>query len=230
MGKIPFLYLKAFSTCTYFITLCASDEPSKELLRKTFESEKFVPDIFPEPPQELLKVTYNGVNVSLGGLIPFDLAADPPELIWNERDAYYTILMTDPDSPSRADPTEKELEHWVVGNIYKGNISSGQTFAEYEGPLDARVYVNEEGIHRYIISVFEQIGKQNFTGLCINNEDILFRGGFNTSHFVKEHKLKGPVAATYFTVDHEATKLRPTTTPASRVPNSIQIRDGRILR
>lgn len=209
MKKSPCLFLKAFLTYSSFIALCTSEEAPEVLLRLTFESEEFVPEIFLEPPQELLKVVYNDLNVPLGGSIAFYQAANPPTLIWDDKDAYYTIIMTDPDSPSRADPKLKELEHWIVGNIYRRNISSGQAFAEYVGPKDAREYDDEKGIHRYIISVFEQSGEQFFTDRSIPRDNMLFRGLFNTSHFVKEHKLRGPVAATYFTVDHEATELIP---------------------
>ncbi|XP_072153914.1 protein D3 isoform X4 [Bemisia tabaci] len=78
--------------------------------------------------------------------------------------------MTDPDSPSRSDPRLSELQHWIIGNVYRRNISSGETFAEYTGPRDAREFVVEEGIHRYIISVFEQIGKHGFAERRIPRE------------------------------------------------------------
>ncbi|XP_072153913.1 phosphatidylethanolamine-binding protein homolog F40A3.3 isoform X3 [Bemisia tabaci] len=76
----------------------------------------------------------------------------------------------DPDSPSRSDPRLSELQHWIIGNVYRRNISSGETFAEYTGPRDAREFVVEEGIHRYIISVFEQIGKHGFAERRIPRE------------------------------------------------------------
>nr|XP_018915377.1 PREDICTED: protein D3-like isoform X2 [Bemisia tabaci] len=218
MENSPSLFIQAFLTYLSCVPSCvsqssseeaAAEEAAEKLLRDTFESEKFVPDIIPEPPLEQLQVIYNGSKVPLGGLIPFDQAANRPILKWDERDAFYTIIMTDPDSPSRSDPRLSELQHWIIGNVYRRNISSGETFAEYTGPRDAREFVVEEGIHRYIISVFEQIGKQVFTERRIPRENMLFRGLFNTSKFVKEYRLRGPVAASYFTVDHEATKLIP---------------------
>ncbi|XP_072153910.1 protein D1 isoform X3 [Bemisia tabaci] len=90
------------------------------------------------------QVIYNGTKVPFGGLIPFDQAGNRPILKWDERDAFYTIIMTDPDSPSRSDPRLSELQHWIIGNVYRRNISSGETFAEYTGPRDAREFVVEE--------------------------------------------------------------------------------------
>lgn len=40
------------------------------------------------------QVVYNDLNVPLGGSIPFYQAANPPTLIWDDKDAYYTIIMT----------------------------------------------------------------------------------------------------------------------------------------
>jgi len=41
--------------------------------------------------------------------------------------------MTDPDAPSRKTPQFREWYHWGVVNIRGGDVSSGETVAEYVG-------------------------------------------------------------------------------------------------
>lgn len=41
--------------------------------------------------------------------------------------------MTDPDAPSRANPTKREWHHWLVVNIPGDNVSEGQVLSGYVG-------------------------------------------------------------------------------------------------
>ncbi len=47
--------------------------------------------------------------------------------MWSaEEDAYYTVIFTDPDAPSRADPQFREVHHWLVVNIPGNRLAEGE--------------------------------------------------------------------------------------------------------
>ena len=48
---------------------------------------------------------------------------------------FYTLIMTDPDVPNRAMPTEREHLHWLVVNITDRNIAKGEEIVPYKSPL-----------------------------------------------------------------------------------------------
>lgn len=51
---------------------------------------------------------------------------DVPEVTWEgEPDAYYTLLMVDPDAPSRSNPKNREFRHWLVTNIRGNDVQKG---------------------------------------------------------------------------------------------------------
>ena len=59
---------------------------------------------------------------------------DDPVVNWEaEPNDLYTLVMTDPDAPSRQTPTFREIKHWLVVNIKGNDISTGRTIAAYRG-------------------------------------------------------------------------------------------------
>jgi len=48
-------------------------------------------------------------------------------------DSLYTLSLTDPDAPSRADPKFREWWHWLVVNIPGSDISKGEAILQYVG-------------------------------------------------------------------------------------------------
>lgn len=67
--------------------------------------------------------------------------------------------MTDPDAPSRIEPTYREFKHWLVTNIPGMDVASGDTLTEFVGsgpPMGT-------GLHRYVFLVYEQPKKLPFT-------------------------------------------------------------------
>ena len=43
------------------------------------------------------------------------------------------LFFTDPDAPSRANPTRREIRHWLVGNIPENKVNDGETLTAYVG-------------------------------------------------------------------------------------------------
>lgn len=61
-------------------------------------------------------------------------------------------MMTDPDAPSRQQPTFGEVRHWLVVNIPGSAVADGQTIVEYIGSGAPQ----HTGLHRYIFLVYKQ--------------------------------------------------------------------------
>ena len=88
-----------------------------------------IPDVIPASanfsPTVLFSVTWpsTGTEVMLGSKITKTLTQDEPEIKilpmqgvggLGVDEVSYTVVMTDPDAPSRVDPKLGEWRHWVV--------------------------------------------------------------------------------------------------------------------
>lgn len=59
---------------------------------------------------------------------------DIPQVSWDaESGALYTVVMTDPDAPSRQKPKFCEWHHWLVHDVPGSDVSKGKTHAAYIG-------------------------------------------------------------------------------------------------
>lgn len=108
----------------------------------------------------------SGVSVNLGAELTPTQVKDIPTLSWEcEKDALYTLIMSDPDAPSRKTPFVAEVRHWLVVNIPGNAISDGQTIADYigSGPPQGT------GLHRYIFLVYKQNEKIDYKGPITSN-------------------------------------------------------------
>lgn len=57
-------------------------------------------------------------TVNLGNEIaPVDVKEQPKITYEASPNDYYTLIMTDPDAPSRANPVRREFRHWLVSLI-----------------------------------------------------------------------------------------------------------------
>ncbi len=53
-----------------------------------------------------------------------------PNVNWPvESKQFYTIMLVDPDAPSRSNSTLKNILHWLSVNIPETHISKGETVA-----------------------------------------------------------------------------------------------------
>ena len=75
------------------------------------EEHQIVPDVIPKAPAEVCKVTYpSGVSVELGNVLKPRQVKDIPKVEYNANDSdLYVLCMTDPDAPSRKEPTYREV-------------------------------------------------------------------------------------------------------------------------
>lgn len=76
-----------------------------------------------------------------------------PWLTWEaEEEAFYTLMMIDPDVPSRENRELGEVRHWLVMNIPECFVESGDEIIQYLGSGPQ----NGTGLHRYIFLVWKQ--------------------------------------------------------------------------
>ncbi|KAH8310810.1 hypothetical protein KR044_003077 [Drosophila immigrans] len=160
-----------------------------------------VPDVLDVvPPQGKLQVNYPvGVAVQEGNELTPTQVKDEPQVTWEqEGDQLHTLLMVDPDAPTRSDPKFREILHWAVVNIPGNKLSLGQALAEYvgSGPPEGT------GLHRYIFLLYRQSGKIE-ESLHIDKRTRTGRLNFNTRQFAKKHGLGEPIGANYYEAQYD---------------------------
>ena len=95
----------------------------------------------------------------------------------------YAVTMTDPDAPSRKDPTNADWLHWMVVDIkglpnseqIKSQNLGGKMMIPYEGPSPPK----GSGEHRYFTTIWKQSAPFNATNAPKQ------RHKFNTSEFAR---------------------------------------------
>lgn len=117
---------------------------------------------------------------------------------------YFTMILSDPDAPSRRDPRNREWLHWIKANMKineDGSVSMKEVsnVADYMGSMPPK----GTGYHRYVFSLFYHTGKlvhlpEHHWGP--SNES---RAGFLALNFAKNHHMHGPVAIGCFEASHE---------------------------
>ncbi|XP_049304329.1 phosphatidylethanolamine-binding protein homolog F40A3.3-like isoform X2 [Bactrocera dorsalis] len=164
------------------------------------DSSGIVPDIIDNKPKGLLQVTYSsGVKVELGKELTPTQVKDQPTVSWEaEDDVLYTLIMVDPDAPSRAEPTSREILHWLVINIPGNKVAEGQTVAEYigSGPPEGT------GLHRYVFLVFKQTDKIESTKF-IPKTSLEGRVKVTTRDSIAKHNLGDPIAGSLYQAQYD---------------------------
>ena len=86
---------------------------------------EIVPDVIPTVPNSLLEVTWKDVGANLGSVVTPTQMKDEPILKWEaEANAFYTVMLVDPDAPSRQNPQYKNVLHWLVVNVPGCDVSA----------------------------------------------------------------------------------------------------------
>lgn len=162
---------------------------------EAFAKEDVPKDMHVSAPQELLQIAYGGINVTPGVVLTPTQVKDQPTITWNaDANDYYTLVMNDPDAPSRAQPKFREWHHWCVANIPGSDVSKGQVLSEYVGSGPPK----GTGLHRYVFLLFKQSGKLNFSEPHLTNRSGAGRGSQSASKFAAKYKLGDPVAGNFY--------------------------------
>lgn len=125
-----------------------------------------------------------------------------PLVWWNASPTqYYTLIMADPDCPSRADRSLGAVNHWIVGNILGSDICSGDTLVEFIGSGPS----NGSNVHRYVIVVFAQPnGRIAFDEAHLLPSNLRDRLNFSVQDFADRYGLSGPVAGNFYRAEFDS--------------------------
>ncbi|NP_001166821.1 phosphatidylethanolamine binding protein isoform 1 [Bombyx mori] len=168
---------------------------------KSFEASQVVPDVIPKAPAALLQVKYpSGVEVKEGNELTPTQVKDEPSVKWDaEPGQYYTLAMTDPDAPSRKEPTFREWHHWLVGNIQGNEVNSGETLSQYVGSGPPE----KTGLHRYVFLLYKQPSKLTFDEPRLTNTSSDKRANFKIAEFAKKYNLGDPIAGNFYEAQYD---------------------------
>ena len=151
-----------------------------------------------ERPQHPLQVKYGGAEVDELGkvLTPTQVKNRPTSITWDGLDPgkLYTLVLTDPDAPSRKDPKYREWHHFLVVNMKGNNISSGTVLSDYVGSGPPK----GTGLHRQVWLVYEQEGPLKCDEPILSNRSGDHCGKFKVASFRKKYELGTPVAGTCY--------------------------------
>ncbi|EDV30583.1 uncharacterized protein Dana_GF23378 [Drosophila ananassae] len=162
--------------------------------------DDIVPDVLDAVPAGTVQVSYAENEVSQGNELTPTQVKDTPTVQWCacEGDNLYTLLMVDPDAPSRQDPKFREILHWAVVNIKGSDITTGFPLATYVGSGPPQ----GTGLHRYIFLVYRQENKIE-EGETIPNNVRAGRLNFSARQFAAKHGLGDPIAANYYQAQYD---------------------------
>nr|XP_028566497.1 phosphatidylethanolamine-binding protein 1-like [Podarcis muralis] len=147
-----------------------------------------------EKPARPLRVCYGAVELRELGqeLTPTQVQNCPTSIDWEGCDPQklYTLILTDLDVPSRADPKLREWHHFLVTNMHGNDIGSGCILSDYIGSAPAK----GTGLHRYVWLVYEQPQRLTCDEPILNKLTAAKREKFRASSFRKKYRLGAPVA------------------------------------
>ncbi|XP_050101631.1 protein D3-like [Anopheles aquasalis] len=181
-------------------TVEVDDEKVPSTTSEAFERNQIVPDLLESAPQEALKVTYpSEVEVSLGNELTPTQVKDKPMLQWTTKpDTLYTVLMADPDAPSRSNPEMRSWKHWVVGNVPSSRVDQGTVLADYVGAGPPQ----GTGLHRYVFLVYQQSGNLTFDETTLSSRNPN-RGKWSPEDFANKYQLGDPIAGNFFQAQYD---------------------------
>ncbi|KAJ8027426.1 Phosphatidylethanolamine-binding protein-like F40A3.3 [Holothuria leucospilota] len=158
------------------------------------EQHEVVPDVLSATPPGVAEVTWpSGVKAELGNVVTPTQMQDIPQVSWDtESGALYTVIMTDPDAPSRSKPKYREWHHWLVHDVPGLDLSKGKTHAAYIGAGPPK----GSGLHRYVILIYKQPGPLTIEEPA-KPRSTAGRASWKANDFAAKYNLGSPVAANF---------------------------------
>lgn len=186
-----------------------------------FSKAGLEPEMFDHLPQKVLSVKYDhrtpskNNSLHLGNqLTPTQVKNQPLVINWPGMLPYkfYTIIMVDPDMPSRDAPIEEKQQvlHWMLVNI-PGKGIGGRVLASYIGSGPPK----KTGLHRYTFLVFEEGNTpkdySSVMPMDATNIDRRINWSFTTPakqwtirDFIAWAKIGQPIAGNFYVAEWDA--------------------------
>jgi len=140
------------------------------------------------------------VPVHRGNLVKPSECEEEPIVTWDSSDsALWSLLVVGPDS--HLSQPDKEVLHWLVGNIKGGDVSSGESLASYLQPHPPY----GTGYHRLVFLLFRQEGPVDFTSELRKSQFDLTERTFSTFDFYSKFQDDlTPAGLAFGQTDYEA--------------------------
>ncbi|KDQ08384.1 hypothetical protein BOTBODRAFT_37962 [Botryobasidium botryosum FD-172 SS1] len=184
-----------------------------EQCRTMLTERGIIPKVLPDTInlRGTVEVVYPQGRVTCGEVLDREHTQVQPEVIFNaaESDAYYTIIMTDPDLLMENDKLSGQVRHWLQSNVQFD--SSGKAVFKQEATTN---YLGcapglGTGKHRYVFIVAQQPGPRPGTALdppAVTelttggpDADLKSRVGFDAAKYISNAALD-VVGVTYMEV------------------------------
>ncbi|KAG1730387.1 phosphatidylethanolamine-binding protein [Suillus paluster] len=135
-------------------------------VRQDIEDKDLIPDVIPADPsfdpKDLLVVTFpTGQEALLGNTLTETDTADEPTVAFIpvqvpavNGESTYTLVMTDPDAPSKADPRYAQFRHWVVTGVKV--TPAAQLTTPAVTPYYPPTPPAGSGKHRYVVLLYQE--------------------------------------------------------------------------
>jgi phosphatidylethanolamine-binding protein len=134
-------------------------------------------------------IVQSNCSESNGMILSFEEVQKMPTIKFNkDPNKLYTIIMVDPDAPSRKNPIYKYWLHWLI-------INNHDIIAPYHPPAPPA----GSGRHRYYFYLFEQKSVSNKDKLNNLYEE---RNNFNLENFIVKYNLN-QINCVYFETERE---------------------------
>jgi hypothetical protein len=128
------------------------------------------------------------------------MCEEPPVVRFaGEAGKLYTLILSDPDAPSVAEPKFAEWQHWIVCNIPGERAADGSALAvadvatEYFGSAPGQ----GSGVHRYCFVLYEQAASITDLARIPRKSGFAVRRSFNSRKFASAHGLRPVAVLTY---------------------------------
>ncbi|XP_064482776.1 protein D1-like isoform X2 [Ornithodoros turicata] len=158
-----------------------------------FTTDGVIPDVITRAPARVLRYSYDARVISLGEKLSVQETSRQPQVDLSWTCALTSLLMVDPDAPSRVNPTERFWRHWFVVNIPpKCGVLSGDVITSYAGPDPPK----GTGHHRYVFLVYSQ--NASIDKHALNATLSQERGKFNLTLITSLRNISTLEAAAYF--------------------------------
>ncbi|KAF2070232.1 hypothetical protein CYY_008452 [Polysphondylium violaceum] len=172
-----------------------------ESLRKSLVDNEVAKDVLDFTPSKSLNICFDDkLTLETNATYTPTQVQNQPKITYDAKDdEYYTLIKTDPDAPTRADPKFGEWRHYLVVNIPGNKVEQGDCLSPYIGcgpPPNT-------GLHRYIYILCKQPSKIHFKGelRCHLNADG--RNNWKAAEFIKKWNLE-PVACDFFQAEYDS--------------------------